>query len=79
MFNLDDHLAASKRTIAEMESRADDLRHAVQFRPSIVSGADVSLSERLLEGWRTYQTSLSRHPEFRERERHSALMKATGR
>ena len=31
MFNLDDHLAASKRTIADMEHHADDMRHAVQY------------------------------------------------
>ena len=79
MFNLDDHLAASKRTIADMEHHTDDMRHAVQFRPSFVSEEDVLLAERLLEGWRSYQTSLSSHPEFRDREKHLALMKATGR
>ena len=41
MFNLDHHLAASKRTIADMEHHTGHMRHAIQFRPSFVSEEDV--------------------------------------
>ena len=32
---------------------------AAQYRPSVVSDEDVSLMERILEGWRTHSSSLA--------------------
>ncbi|MET0638385.1 MAG: hypothetical protein ABWZ19_00045 [Hyphomicrobium sp.] len=79
MSEIDKKLAESEKQIAEIERQASDLKVAAQARPGVVSDEDVSLMERLLAGWRALRTSVSKHPEFRERERDLALKKATGR
>jgi hypothetical protein len=79
MSKIDDKLANSEMHIAENQRQANDLKHAAQFRPSIVADEDVSLADRLLEGWKTLRASFSNHPDFRERARDLALKKATGR
>ena len=79
MSELDKKLADSEKHIAEVQRQADDLKHAAQYRPSIVDDKDVSLADRLVAGWATFRDSLSRHPAMRERARDEALKKATGR
>jgi hypothetical protein len=79
MSKLDEKLAASEKRIADVQHQANDLKHAAQFRPSVVSDEDVSLAERLLQSWKTLRNSFSNHPEFRERARDLALKKATDR
>ena len=65
MSNLDDHLAASKRTIADHGAPRRPLkaRRAISAVHRRVRRC-VPLSERLLEGWRTYQTSLSHNTQI---------------
>ncbi len=53
MSEIDEKLAASKKHIAGVQRQANDLKHAAEFRPSIVSDEDVSLAERLLASWKT--------------------------
>ncbi len=79
MSEIDEKLAASKKHIADVQRQANDLKHAAEFRPSIVSDEDVALAERLLASWKTFRSSFSNHPEFRERARDLALRKETGR
>jgi hypothetical protein len=79
MSEIDNKLAESAKHIAEMERQANALKHTAQYRPSTVSDEDVSLADRLLAGWKTLRTSLTKHPEFQERARDLALKKATGR
>ncbi len=79
MSEIDKKLADSEKQIAEIERQASDLKSAAQFRPTSIDAADISLMDRLLSAWRTYRTSVSQHPEFRERARDQALKKATGR
>jgi hypothetical protein len=79
MSEIDRKLANSEKEIAEIQRQANDLKVAAQARPTSINAADLSLMERLLNGWRAYRTSVSQHPEFRERARDLALKKATGR
>ena len=54
MSELDKKLADSEKHIAEVQRQADDLKHAAQYRPSIVDDKDVSLADRLVAGWATF-------------------------
>ncbi len=53
MSEIDERLAASAKHIADVQRQANDLKHAAEFRLSIVSDEDVSLAERLLQSWKT--------------------------
>lgn len=79
MSEIDRKLAQSEKHIADIQRRANDLKVAAASRPTAVTDEDVRLMDRLLKSWQTLRTSISRHPEFRERARDLALKKATGR
>jgi hypothetical protein len=79
MSEIDRKLTQSEQQIAEIERQANDLKRAAQSRPSPINDKDVQLMDRLLASWQALRASISRHPEFKERERDLALKKATGR
>ena len=79
MSEIDRKLEQSEQQIAEIQRQANELKTAAQARPSAINEKDVQLMDRLLASWQTLRASISRHPEFRERERDKALKKATGR
>jgi hypothetical protein len=79
MSEIDRKLADSEKHVAEIQRQANELKVAAQARPTSINDADVSLMDRLLSAWQSYRTSVSKHPEFRERARDLALKKATGR
>jgi hypothetical protein len=79
MSEIDRQLANSEKQIAELQRQANELKIAAASRPTAVTDEDVRLMDRLLKSWQTLKSSISRHPEFRERAQDLALKKATGR
>jgi hypothetical protein len=59
MTKLDEQRVSCEQHIATVQRHVNEMHTAAQYRPSVVSDEDVSLMERILEGWRTHSSSLA--------------------